>query len=164
MFSMEVQQALRALVALAAADGPVVLDALAREAQAPAPALAKILARLARLGLVVGRRGPGGGYRLGRAPQDIRLADVVMPMQGDAFARACLFGLPHCSDDSPCPLHSTWGTVRSGIMDMVENETLVSLLARSVKRTSSARRAAAVATRTRSARTRAAISTNRRTS
>ena len=131
MFTVEVQQALRALVALAGADAPLVLDTLARRAHAPAPALAKTLARLARMGLVVGRRGPGGGYTLGRPAGEIRLADIVGPMQGEAFARTCLFGLPHCSDDSPCPLHPAWGAVRRGLLDLVESETLASLASRS---------------------------------
>jgi len=131
MFTVEVQQALRALVALAGTDAPLVLDTLARRAHAPAPALAKILARLARMGLVVGRRGPGGGYSLGRPAGEIRLADIVRPMQGEAFARTCLFGLPQCSDDAPCPLHPAWGAVRSGLLDLVENETLASLASRS---------------------------------
>ena len=130
MFTTEVQQALRALYALAAADGPLVLDTLAREAQAPAPALAKTLSRLARLGLVIGQRGPGGGYRLGRAAEEIHLADIVVPMQGTAFARTCLFGRPHCSNDAPCPLHATWEEVRSGLLDMIEKETLASMLAK----------------------------------
>jgi Rrf2 family iron-sulfur cluster assembly transcriptional regulator len=154
MFTMEVQQALRALVALAGADGPLVLDALAREAKAPAPALAKILSRLARLGLVVGQRGPGGGYRLARAADDIRLADVVMPIEGTTFARTCLFGLPHCSDEAPCPLHLTWGAMRNGLLDMLENETLASLVARSAKPTNGIRNGAGK--RARIARARAA--------
>jgi len=133
MFGMEAQQAMRALVALAGADGPLVLDDLAREAHAPAPALAKILSRLVRLGLVIGQRGPGGGYSLGRAADEIRLVDVITPIQGTSFARTCLFGLPQCSDEAPCPLHSTWGGIRSALIDMIESETLASLVARSPK-------------------------------
>lgn len=39
--------------------------------------LEQLFARLRRAGLVVSVRGPGGGYRLGRTPTEIRVADVL---------------------------------------------------------------------------------------
>lgn len=127
MFTTEVQQSLRALVALAGEDAPVTLAQLAGRVQAPAPALGKVLHRLSRLDLVVGQPGPGGGYRLARPAASIRLADVVEPLQGPGFARSCLFGLPHCSDDNPCPLHPIWGALRGGLLEAVEQRTVADL-------------------------------------
>ncbi|MDX1698608.1 MAG: Rrf2 family transcriptional regulator, partial [Thiohalobacterales bacterium] len=39
--------------------------------------LEQLFARLRKNGLVEGIRGPGGGYRLSRAPDEISVADVI---------------------------------------------------------------------------------------
>mgnify|MGYP005838074363 CR=1 FL=1 len=54
--------------------------------------LAKVLTLLAAAGLVTSRSGPGGGFFIGRSPDRITLADVVMAIEspeeltGQSFA------------------------------------------------------------------------------
>lgn len=54
----------------------------------PARYLEQIFQRLRRADLIVGKRGPGGGYTLARSPADIDLRQVVEavegPLAGDA--------------------------------------------------------------------------------
>jgi len=133
MFKTETQYALRATAALAAEGAPLSVVQLAERVQAPAPMLAKVFYRLAQQGFVVGRPGPGGGYKLARPAGEIRLSEIVDLTEGPDFARFCLFGLPSCSDDDPCPLHSVWGPVRQHIFDMIERYTVADLAARGVE-------------------------------
>lgn len=53
----------------------------------PSAYMNKQLQALARAGLVYSTPGPGGGFRLARAPEDITLMDVVAAIEGreDAF-------------------------------------------------------------------------------
>jgi Rrf2 family iron-sulfur cluster assembly transcriptional regulator len=44
--------------------------------------LEQVLQELRRAGLIEGKRGPGGGYALARAPGEIRLSDVVAAVDG----------------------------------------------------------------------------------
>lgn len=127
MFRSDVQHALRALAALATSGGPLAIPELSRRVLTPEPMLAKVMHGLARLGLVAGQPGPGGGYRLARRPEAIRLVDVVAPLEGPEFARRCLFGLPHCSDDAPCPLHPLWGSLRAGLLEAIETWSVADL-------------------------------------
>lgn len=127
MFRIETQQALRALTVLAQATDSLVLTDLARRCQVPAPMLAKVLHRLARNGVVKGQPGPGGGYRLARRAEEVRIREIVSFIEGPGFGMNCLFGLPHCSDEIPCPLHEFWAETRGRILEVLDKQTLADL-------------------------------------
>lgn len=57
--------------------GPVQIRAISERQAIPARYLEQIFQRLRRAGLVRSKRGPGGGYRLARAPEEITLREVV---------------------------------------------------------------------------------------
>jgi Rrf2 family transcriptional regulator, nitric oxide-sensitive transcriptional repressor len=81
MFSQTTEYALRAMVCLAQSpDDLVAAPTLARHTGVPANYLAKVLQQLASAGLVNGRRGVGGGYRLAKPPGQITLLDIVSAM------------------------------------------------------------------------------------
>ncbi|MFI0395327.1 Rrf2 family transcriptional regulator [Paracoccus jiaweipingae] len=71
--------AMVALVDLAMAkdDALVTLADIARRQDVSLPYLEQLFVRLRRAGLVASGRGPGGGYRLARAAEQIRVADVL---------------------------------------------------------------------------------------
>lgn len=108
MFSTECQYALRAIGSLAHSGQRVPTRALAARIMAPAPMLAKVLARLAHAGFVSGSTGPNGGYLLTGAPQQIGLLPIVEAIDGPRFAGGCLLGRARCDGARPCALHDTW--------------------------------------------------------
>jgi Rrf2 family transcriptional regulator, iron-sulfur cluster assembly transcription factor len=78
MLSITSQYALRALSHLARQNEKTVLGRdLAQSVEIPANYLSKVLLVLRNAGLVDTTRGAGGGYRLGRPANEIRLIDVV---------------------------------------------------------------------------------------
>lgn len=132
MFKTETQYALRATAELARQDGALSIGQLAERSNAPGPMLAKVFYRLSQQGLVIGRPGPGGGYKLARPAEKIKLAEIVQLTEGSDFGHYCLFGLPECSDDEPCPLHEVWGPVRQRIFDMLDNYSVADLASRKI--------------------------------
>jgi len=74
---------LEALVELAASyPQPLTASEIARRRRIPAPFLGRLLAGLAREGLLVASRGPRGGVRLSHLPEDVRLATVLPETAG----------------------------------------------------------------------------------
>ena len=70
--------AMVALVDLAISPGRLTtLAAISKRQNISLPYLEQLFVRLRRAGLVESVRGPGGGYRLARAPETIRVADIL---------------------------------------------------------------------------------------
>jgi Rrf2 family nitric oxide-sensitive transcriptional repressor len=58
--------------------------------------LAKVLQRLAKVGLVASVRGPKGGFIAGKPLEDITLLNVFEAIEGPISPPACLLGLNEC--------------------------------------------------------------------
>ena len=76
----------------------------------------RILGALREAGLVASRPGPGGGWRLARAPERIRLLDVYR-----AVEREPVLALPHRPPHACCPLGSTMRRTLGGILREAES-------------------------------------------
>jgi Rrf2 family nitric oxide-sensitive transcriptional repressor len=78
-------------------------DQLARTLRVPRRYLHKVLQDLVKAGLVRSHSGPGGGYALVRAPEEITILDVINAVGSIERIRSCPLGLE--SHTSLCPLH-----------------------------------------------------------
>ena len=81
---------------------------IARDRHLAQPLIAKLLTMLSQAGLVVGERGPGGGYRLARTPRKISLLDIVSVFERVENRTVCPFGPDWCGNQDPCPLHDAY--------------------------------------------------------
>jgi len=130
IFSSSTTHALRALSWLASHRGEesVLGRRLAREVAVPAPYLSKVLATLARAGVVRASRGVNGGYRLARPARRIRLIEVVEPIEGKRSAPGCLLrpGQP-CREDASCPAHEAWSRAKREHLRFLERTTLADI-------------------------------------
>lgn len=130
IFSTSTTHALRALAHLAAhqGDGAVLGRDLAREVHLPAPYLAKVLATLARAGVLSASRGARGGYRLARAPEEIALIEVVEPLEGKRVRPGCLLQPDQpCSEERSCSAHTAWSEAKRAFSKFLETTTLADI-------------------------------------
>lgn len=130
MFTTSTTHALRALAHLSARPGgePVLGRDLARELGLPAPYLAKVLAALARAGVLVAARGAHGGYRLARPPAETTLMAIVEPLEGKRVRPGCLLrpGEP-CDEDAACNAHGAWAGAKAAYVRFLERTTLADI-------------------------------------
>jgi Rrf2 family iron-sulfur cluster assembly transcriptional regulator len=127
MLSNTAEYALRAMVFLARVDAQTAT--LGRDLSSisgvPARYLAKILLDLKRAGLVTAVRGFGGGYRLSRSPNQIRLIEVVEIFDRPRAHPRCLLSFEKdCVDESSCSAHDRWKLVRQVYLNFLETSTL----------------------------------------
>lgn len=126
MFSQASEYALRALTELARSEKQewVLTSQLAEQLQIPVHYLAKVLQILARRGLLESQRGRQGGFRLARSPAEVTAWDVVSELDDARALHSCIMGESECSDETACPLHSLWKTIRDRFIRMLQTTTL----------------------------------------
>lgn len=130
IFSASATHALRAMSSLARGEQsqPVLGRDLAKRIGVPAHYLAKVLATMARTGLLSAVRGARGGYRLARPANRISLIDVVLPFEGQRALPGCLLrpGKP-CRDSMACSAHTAWGVMKRTYTDFLEKTTVADI-------------------------------------
>jgi Rrf2 family protein len=91
--------ALHALAYVCSSGQTVNAAELARVCRASEAHTMKVCQRLAKAGILIARRGPGGGFTLGRDPQQLRLAEIYTLFDGPLSAGHCVFATPACGDE-----------------------------------------------------------------
>jgi Rrf2 family protein len=103
---------------------------LAGSLEIPSNYLSKILQSLARDGILISERGRTGGFRLARAPETIRLLDVVAGFDDLGRERQCLLGRGECTEVGGCPAHREWVEASAPAFRFFESRTLADLMNR----------------------------------
>ena len=139
-FSSRSEYGVRVLVRLGTlyGRGPVPLSEIARRERMPLPYLEQIMGTLRRSGLVKSHQGVKGGFELVRSPEEIRMVDVVLSLEGDITPMVCTAGhrtsAVLCELEQGCTSQLLWQRIRASIMDVLEETTLAELLPRVVRR------------------------------
>jgi Rrf2 family protein len=131
--SQKTEYALRAMVELSLRRdrGPVPAREIAAAQGIPLRFLEQQLAALHHAGLVESFRGAGGGARLAKEPEGIRVADVIDVMEGSLYPMACLNEENHdCFQDGRCGLQELWTDVHAAVREVFERITLADLAER----------------------------------
>lgn len=130
IFSSPVQYAIRAMTCLGEQEVGKLssIREMSRAADVPMPYLAKIVNRLSRRRLVRAKRGPSGGVMLGRPASRITVGEIVEAMGGRLTNKHCILGLSECSDQTPCPVHESWKSVRQILNQSLHDQTVSDLV------------------------------------
>lgn len=112
--------AVRVILALAQRGGGARLSSaeIQQEMMIPRAIMIRIVAQLARAGLVNTFPGRDGGLSLPRPASEITLKDVVEEFEGPILLSECMQvkGEDDCPFQSNCPVRSKWGRVQATMM------------------------------------------------
>lgn len=128
MFSKSCEYGLRAIIYIAQQtkqDVKVSLTTISEAIDSPQAFTAKILQQLTRNNIVTSIKGPYGGFVIEiDKMKTITLSHVVKILDGDNIYTGCGLGLAQCNENSPCPLHFKFITIREQLRNMLENTSL----------------------------------------
>ncbi len=132
IYTGSAKYAIRAMVCLAAnssSDRPFSAAGVAASENIPPFYLAKVLQDLSRAGLLKSARGRGGGFYLSRPAAEIILVEVVQAVEDlRRLETECVLGIDDCTDETPCPLHTTWKGFRDAALEALRTITIEGLV------------------------------------
>jgi Rrf2 family iron-sulfur cluster assembly transcriptional regulator len=115
-------------LALYGGDKPVTLHDISKNQGISLSYLEQLFAKLRAKQLVRGMRGPGGGYYLGRPPEEINVGEVICAV--DDYVE-----MTHCNDDEGAgqtdnPTHQLWGDFSGDLFNFLAGISIAELAQR----------------------------------
>lgn len=109
----------------------MLLRDVAISGKVPPSFLAKIFQKLTRAGILRSSRGAIRGYALARKPNQIKIKEIFLAIEGPDLFERCIFWRDRCADSNPCPMHFRWKQMRKRVIgDLMERTTLADLAKR----------------------------------
>lgn len=94
----------------------------------PQAFLSKILQDLAKKGILVSTKGPGGGFQLNCSPSETSLYTLVQTVEGPMAEGDCILGLSLCADDTKCPIHDTWKDIQDAFRERMQSTSIMDVV------------------------------------
>ena len=86
------------------------------------------MADLVEAGLVVGRRGRTGGYRLARPAIAITLLEIIEAAEREPDLPRCILRGGPCGVDGRCSVHDAFGGARDAMLERLGAATLAEVV------------------------------------
>ena len=136
MLTMKGKYGLKAMVHLAGCrpGEPELIMSIATEHVISKKFLDAILGELRVAGLVVSKKGKGGGYALARPPHEISVGEIVRVLDGplapiDCASRTRYRRCADCRDENVCSVRRMMQEVRDSIARVLDNRSLAEMRA-----------------------------------
>jgi len=114
-------------LALHQSGGPISLADISTRQGISLSYLEQLFSKLRKRELVTSVRGPGGGYKLSLAVEDVFVADIIDAVDESIDATSCQ-GKGNCNDGLTCLTHHLWSSLSTQIHDFLKGISLASLI------------------------------------
>lgn len=115
--------AIHAMVLIAQTDKVINVNKIAEETGSSRHHIAKVMQRLVKDKFISSTRGPSGGFKLIKAPNEISLLDVYESIEGKIVATECIMENPVCPFNK-CIMNNIAKTLTLQFKDYLKNQTL----------------------------------------
>ncbi len=116
-------------ISLHCKDKPVSLAEISERQDISLSYLEQLFSKLRKQGLVKSMRGPGGGYRLSRAPAEIAMSEIIMAVDENVDLSKC-GGLSNCTKNGHCLTHDLWMDLSHRIQSFLDDISLEEMMNR----------------------------------
>jgi Rrf2 family protein len=120
----------RLMLALAISEkkNPIFLKDIARSEEISEKYLSQIIIPLKAKGLVTTFRGAHGGYILSRPASEIKLREIIEPLEGDLCLVDCVTNAEVCHRSTECVTRDVWSEMSSLLLEFLDTFTLEDLI------------------------------------
>ena len=125
----------RALLELALyqGEGPVFLKDIARKQQISLAYLEHLVTPLISGGIIRSTKGPKGGITLARKPEEIKLSEITLLLEGSVAPVECVDHPEVCDRSAACVTREIWSKMKDAMDGVLESTTLKDLVERQKK-------------------------------
>ncbi|MDR0309450.1 MAG: Rrf2 family transcriptional regulator [Candidatus Methanoplasma sp.] len=129
LISAKGRYALRCMldISLNGTEGNVKLKDIAERQSIPIKYLEQIVSPLNKAGLVIGERGPNGGYRLSRPPEEYTVGSIIKLMEDTALV-SCLAEVNDCKRSNKCVSMILWKKLNDAVNSVLDGTTLADMM------------------------------------
>ena len=115
--------------------GPVLRQDIALRQEISANYAAQIFRNLTMAKLLIGIKGPGGGYKLAKPCDEIRASDILRAIEGPFALVHCVLedDQTRCSRTEHCATHRLWTRLSRCMEDYLDSVTLKDLMDESLE-------------------------------
>lgn len=135
MLSSKAKYAINALLYLAKryGEGPVLISDLAQKEHIPQKFLEQILLNLKNNGILLSKKGKGGGYYLIKPPEEVTIGQVIRCIDGPLDFVPCVSmtansPCPECKNEEACGIRMVMSKARQSVSDVLEEANIASVL------------------------------------
>jgi Rrf2 family protein len=107
---------------------PIFLKDIAHAEEISEKYLSQIIIPLKAKGLVTTFRGAHGGYILSRPASEIRLREIIEPLEGDLCLVDCVTNADICHRSTECATRDVWSEMSSLLLEFLDTFTLEDLI------------------------------------
>jgi Rrf2 family iron-sulfur cluster assembly transcriptional regulator len=139
--STQIRYGVRALCAIAgSSEGqPIQVKEISEKEGLPARYIEQIFQRLKKAGIIKSVRGPFGGYYLAKAPQEVRIGDVIRAIDGADIRLVFCTGKKRgstelCERYNMCVSRDVWDEASKQLMNYFDSVTIDHLCLETKKR------------------------------
>ena len=135
MLSKKTKYAIKALIVLGRNYGkePMQILRIAEEERIPKKFLEQILLEMRNAGILYSKKGAGGGYSLNKAPEDIRLSQVMRLIDGPIALLPCVSlnfyrRCEECKSEEVCGIRDAFVDVRIAMLQILNDTSVADII------------------------------------
>lgn len=135
MISTRGRYALRVMIDLAenADQGYIPMRQIAERQGISLKYIERIIPALSKSGFVEGLQGKGGGYRLGKVPEECKVGDILRMTERNLAPVACLeCGTAPCERVDDCRTYTMWKDLHKLVNDYFDGITIANLMKKDI--------------------------------
>lgn len=109
-------------------EGPVQIGQIAKQLEVSVKYLEQLIIPLKKADLIKSVRGPKGGHKLAKPPDEVTVGDIVRILEGGIDLSDCISDPEICQNTGSCVTRSLWQEATDAMYDKLDSTTFADMI------------------------------------